>query len=148
MTKELDQLLNTLILPCVERVDPAVRNAAFEALGSLCTCDLELAQQRLLLFVQAVQMDHTVLQVTTAKVLFDLVQLFGLPVSKIAASFLRDQLFSFVKFEFVFPNFQNFEDKENGMSLGTVLTDLLDSEDADVQTIAVEGFAKLFISSR
>ena len=34
------------------------------------------------------------------------------------------------------------------MSLGTVLTDLLDSEDADVQTIAVEGFAKLFISSR
>ena len=80
LTKELDQLLTTLILPCVERVDPAVRNAAFEALGSLCTCDLELAQQRLLLFVQAVQMDHTVLQVTTAKILFDLVQLFGLPV--------------------------------------------------------------------
>lgn len=81
LTKELDQLLTSLILPCVERVDPAVRNAAFEALGSLCTCDLELAQQRLLLFVQAVQMDHTVLQVTTAKVLFDLVQLFGLSVS-------------------------------------------------------------------
>mgnify|MGYP003350080437 CR=1 FL=1 len=80
LTKELDQLLTTLIIPCVEKVDPAVRNAAFEALGCLCTCDLELAQQRLLLFVQAVQMDHTILQVTTAKILFDLVQLFGLPV--------------------------------------------------------------------
>ena len=93
MTKELDQLLNTLILPCVERVDPAVRNAAFEALGSLCTCDLELAQQRLLLFVQAVQMDHTVLQVTRAKVLFDLVQLFGLPVSKLHFSFHETKYF-------------------------------------------------------
>lgn len=71
----------SLILPCVERIDPAVRNAAFEALGCLCTCDLELAQQRLLLFVQAVQMDHQILQITTAKVLFDLVQLFGLSVS-------------------------------------------------------------------
>jgi condensin complex subunit 3 len=81
LTKELDQLLMSLILPCVERIDPAVRNAAFEALGCLCTCDLELAQQRLLLFVQAVQMDHQILQITTAKVLFDLVQLFGLSVS-------------------------------------------------------------------
>ena len=34
------------------------------------------------------------------------------------------------------------------MSLASVLTDLLDSEDVDVQTIAVEGFAKLLISSR
>lgn len=81
LTKELDQLLTSLILPCVERIDPAVRNAAFEALGCLCTCDLELAKQRLLLFVQAVQMDHQLLQITTAKVLFDLVQLFGLAVS-------------------------------------------------------------------
>lgn len=121
LTKELDQLLTALILPCVEKVDPAVRNAAFEALGSLCTCDLELAQQRLLLFVQAVQMDHTVLQVTTAKILFDLVQLFGLP---------------------------SFEDKDTGISLASTLTDLLDSEDADVQTIAIEGFAKLLVSSR
>ncbi|XP_057377036.1 condensin complex subunit 3-like [Daphnia carinata] len=121
LTKELDQLLTSLILPCVERIDPAVRNAAFEALGCLCTCDLELAQQRLLLFVQAVQMDHQVLQITTAKVLFDLVQLFGL---------------------------SSFEDQESGTSLASVLTDLLDNEDADVQTIAVEGFAKLLIASR
>merc|ERR1740128_178700 len=121
LPKELNQLLETLILPCVERVDPTVRNAAFEALGLLCTWDLELAKQRLLLFVQAVQMDHTALQVTTAKILFDLVQLFGLP---------------------------SFEDKENGLSLASTLTDLLDNEDADVQTIAIEGFAKLMISSR
>lgn len=81
LTKELDQLLASLILPCIERIDPAVRNAAFEALGCLCTCDLDLAKLHLVLFVQAVQMDHSVLQVTTAKVLFDLVQLFGLSVS-------------------------------------------------------------------
>lgn len=121
LTKELDQLLTSLILPCVERIDPAVRNAAFEALGCLCTCDLELAKQRLLLFVQAVQMDHQLLQITTAKVLFDLVQLFGLA---------------------------SFEDQESGTSLASVLTDLLDNEDVDVQTIAVEGFAKLLIASR
>ena len=34
------------------------------------------------------------------------------------------------------------------MSLASVLTELLDSEDSDVQTIAVEGFTKLMISSR
>lgn len=43
---------------------------------------------------------------------------------------------------------QSFEDKETGLSLASILTDLLDSEDADVQTVAVEGFAKLLISSR
>jgi len=88
LTKELQELASSLILPCVEREDPAVRNAAFEALGILCTCDREMAQQRLLLFIQAVQMDHTVLQVTTAKVLFDLVQLFGLDVSLYEPFFL------------------------------------------------------------
>lgn len=30
MTKELDQLLETLILPCVERVDPAGNNISFK----------------------------------------------------------------------------------------------------------------------
>lgn len=34
------------------------------------------------------------------------------------------------------------------MSLANVLTDLLDTVDSDVQTVAVEGFSKLMISSR
>ena len=142
LTKELDQLLTSLILPCVERIDPAVRNAAFEALGCLCTCDLELAQQRLLLFLQAVQMDHQVLKITTAKVLFDLVQLFGLSVSP---DFIQ---MKFTKIFIIRDPFQSFEDQQSGTSLAAVLTDLLDSVDADVQTIAVEGFAKLLIASR
>lgn len=59
----------------------------------MCTCDLELAQKSLVLFVQAVRMDHTVLQVTTAKVLFDLVQLFGLSVSiRVTNDFLLSYL--------------------------------------------------------
>ena len=43
---------------------------------------------------------------------------------------------------------QNFEDKEDGTSLGSELANLLESDDVDVQTIAVEGFTKLFVSSR
>lgn len=80
LSKELQQLRTSLVLPCVENEDPAVRNAAFEALGIMCTCDVELARDSLFLFIQAVQMDHMVLQVTTAKVLFDLVHFFGLQV--------------------------------------------------------------------
>ena len=43
---------------------------------------------------------------------------------------------------------KSFEDQESGTSLAAVLTELLDSADCDVQTIAVEGFTKLFVSSR
>jgi condensin complex subunit 3 len=137
------------ILPGVQSVDPAVRNAAVLALGLTCLQSQNTAKQYLLLFMQIAHMDHEAVKATALRVIFDVLLVFG---------------FAGFELEVTDDEKEETEMPRSSSSLISILTALLNSEvshwlsfclaatfiilflqSAEIRTVCAEGFAKLML---
>ncbi|ELT89300.1 hypothetical protein CAPTEDRAFT_225765 [Capitella teleta] len=130
----LQTMVESLVLPGVQSVDPAVRNAAVLALGLACLLSADSAKQHLLLFMQIVHMDQEAVQASALKVIFDLLLTFGLDNFKIDETDEAKE--------------EGEEMPRTASSLLSILIALLNSESAELRTVCAEGFAKLMLSWR
>ncbi|KAL5022801.1 hypothetical protein ScPMuIL_001956 [Solemya velum] len=78
----LQMLLESQIVPGVSSTDPDVRNVAIHALGLCCYLSGDLAFQYLPLFMQVSQVDTEGVRITALQVIFDLLHIHGLDVSR------------------------------------------------------------------
>ena len=71
LTPTLRTLVESVILPCVARPEPSIRNSALQSLGIATIWDKRLALQYHHLFVQVCEMDVEAIQVSALKCIFD-----------------------------------------------------------------------------
>lgn len=158
----LQSLLETLVLPGIQNTDPAVRNLAVRALGLCCLRSSDTARDYLLLLLQVSRVDVEVVQVTAVQALFDLLHFFGLKEFNIEAEVSQKTATSDENKDKELSDLsaEDFEDtatakvpeqsdkSEVGVSVLTILTDLLDSDSSDIRTVCAEGFARLMFAGR
>ncbi|EDQ91232.1 uncharacterized protein MONBRDRAFT_31472 [Monosiga brevicollis MX1] len=135
-TRHEDGVVDTIVLPGVQHPDAEVRNLAIACLGLLSLCDKVFAQKHILLLLQVIQVDQDVLQVTALRHIFDLLLVFG-----VEAFATGNQISESADSE-----------QERAMERDTTIVPILEryleSDNDDLKTVAVQGFAKLLLSNR
>ncbi|KAL5107706.1 Condensin complex subunit 3 [Taenia crassiceps] len=152
----LRSLLYNLILPSVQHADLAIRNQAILALGLCCTLDLALTKSYLSLFYEAVKLDHATVRVTAINCIIDAFVIFGLhPFLEVAEKF--DEVDLDIGDLVLLKSGRSISGAVNTTASETVslalrllapMVELIDSDDADLRTVAGVGVAKLFIFGR
>uniref|UniRef100_A0A8C3QVI0 Non-SMC condensin I complex subunit G n=1 Tax=Cyanoderma ruficeps TaxID=181631 RepID=A0A8C3QVI0_9PASS len=148
----INEIIQSLILPGVTNVHPAVRNMAVLCLGCCTLQNKEFAQQQLPLLLQVLQIDNVKIKLSALKAIFDQLTLFGIEPFKARRG-------SDSQSESVDIRTENGDDKNEAMeeeeeetatvhSLLKLLSGFLDSEYSELRTKAVEGIAKLMFSGR
>ncbi|NXU59174.1 CND3 protein, partial [Turnix velox] len=147
----IKEIIESLILPGITNVHPAVRNMAVLCLGCCALHSKEFAQQQFALILQALQIDNIKVQLSALQAIFDQLMLFGIEVFKARRS-------SDSQSEDAHTRTENYEEKsemiqeeeENATvhNLLQLLSGFLDSEFSELRTEAAEGIAKLMFSGR
>ncbi|XP_059844914.1 condensin complex subunit 3 [Hypanus sabinus] len=156
VTKGLGSTLNgiteALILPSIANVNPAVRNMAVLCLGSSALHNKDLALQHLPLLLQITQLDEARVKISALQAVFDILQVFGIEVFKpcndTSQVSQNEEIGSETEKSTSEEVTENSVETNTVSSILTLLLGYLDSETAELKTVAAEGFAKLLFSGR
>ncbi|XP_015281754.1 PREDICTED: condensin complex subunit 3 [Gekko japonicus] len=146
----MDGIIESLIIPGIMNIHPAVRNMAVLCLGSCGLQSKDLASQHLPLLLQILQIDEMKVKLSALKAIFDQLMMFGIEPFKANKGG---------------HSHSGNEEDENGLSaeatketeeeematthnLLQLLSGFLDSEVSELRTEAAEGLAKLMFSGR
>ncbi|XP_033016063.1 condensin complex subunit 3 isoform X1 [Lacerta agilis] len=141
----MDAIIESLIIPGVTNIHPAVRNLAVLCLGSCGLQSEEFASQHLALLLQVLQIDEIKVKLSALKAVFDQLMLFGIEPfkakkEKCAQSENEENENEVTK--------ETEEEIATTHNLLQLLSGFLDSEISELRTISAEGLAKLMFSGR
>ncbi|XP_074847855.1 condensin complex subunit 3 isoform X2 [Carettochelys insculpta] len=148
----MNGITESLILPGVTNVHPAVRNMAVLCLGCCALQSEDFASQHLALLLQVLQIDDIKVKLSALKAIFDQLMLFGIETFK--AKKVND--FHSEETEIRSGDIEEEETKIKDLedesttahNLLQLLSSFLDSEFSELRTEAAEGVAKLMFSGR
>ncbi|KAL8207577.1 UNVERIFIED_CONTAM: hypothetical protein K2H54_059174 [Gekko kuhli] len=146
----MDGIIESLIIPGITNIHPAIRNMAVLCLGSCGLQSKDFASQHLPLLLQVLQIDEMKVTLSALKAIFDQLMMFGIEPFKAKKGG---------------DSHGGNEADENGLSaevtketedeematthnLLQLLSKFLDSEVSELRTEAAEGLAKLMFSGR
>ncbi|NWX18747.1 CND3 protein, partial [Aegotheles bennettii] len=147
----INEIIQSLILPGVTSVHPAVRNTAVLCLGCCALHNKEFARQHLPLLLQASQIDNIKVKLSALKAIFDQLILFGIEPFKARRdndSQSEDVHIGTENCEEESKRLEEEEEVATTQSLLQFLSGFLDSEFSELRTEAAEGIAKLMFSGR
>ncbi|XP_027645480.1 condensin complex subunit 3 [Falco rusticolus] len=147
----INEIIESLILPGITNVHPAVRNMAVLCLGCCTLQNKEFAQQQLALLLQVLQVDNIKVKLSALKVLFDQLMLFGIEPFKARRGNDSQNEDANIRTENCEGEGETTEEEEKAatvQSLLQLLSGFLDSEFSELRTEAAEGIAKLMFSGR
>ncbi|NWT49956.1 CND3 protein, partial [Erythrocercus mccallii] len=147
----IHEIIQSLILPGVTNVHPAVRNMAVLCLGCCTLQNKEFAQQQLPLLLQILQIDNIKIKLSALKAIFDQLMLFGIEPFKTRRGNDSQSESAHIRTENGDDKSETIEEEEETAtvhSLLKLLSGFLDSEYSELRTAAAEGIAKLMFSGR
>ncbi|NXI53842.1 CND3 protein, partial [Chloroceryle aenea] len=146
----IKEITESLILPGVTNVHPAVRNVAVLCLGCCALQNKEFARQQLALLLQVLQVDNIKVKLSALKAIFDQLMLFGIEPFKARRDNDSQSQDEHNRIENCEEESKSIEEEDNAMihSLLQLLSGFLDSEFSELRTEAAEGIAKLMFSGR
>ncbi|XP_039920395.1 condensin complex subunit 3 isoform X2 [Hirundo rustica] len=146
----INEIIQSLILPGVTNVHPAVRNMAVLCLGCCTLQNKEFAQQQLPLLLQVLQIDNIKIKLSALKAIFDQLMLFGIEPFKTRRGNDSQSESAHIGTENGDDKSETIEEEESATvhSLLKLLSGFLDSEYSELRTEAAEGLAKLMFSGR
>ncbi|XP_053258748.1 condensin complex subunit 3 isoform X3 [Podarcis raffonei] len=146
----MDAIIESLIIPGVTNIHPAVRNLAVLCLGGCGLQSEEFASKHLALLLQVLQIDEIKVKLSALKAVFDQLMMFGMEPFKAKKGKCAQS-----------ENEENEnEENENEVTKETeeetatthnllqLLSGFLDSEISELRTVSAEGLAKLMFSGR
>ncbi|XP_032542329.1 condensin complex subunit 3 [Chiroxiphia lanceolata] len=145
------EIIQSLILPGITNVHPAVRNMAVLCLGCCTLQNKEFAQNHLPLLLQVLQIDNIKIKLSALKAIFDQLMLFGIEPFKSRRDNDSQSESAHIRTENGEDESKTIEDEEDAAtvhSLLKLLSGFLDSEFSELRTEAAEGIAKLMFSGR
>ncbi|KAM6401220.1 condensin complex subunit 3 [Pluvialis apricaria] len=147
----IKEIIESLILPGITNVHPAVRNMAVLCLGCCALQNKEFARQQLALLLQVLQVDNIKVKLSALKAIFDQLLLFGIEPFKARRDSDSQKEDAHIGTENCEEESKTIEEEEETAtvhSLLQLLSGLLDSEFSELRTEAAEGIAKLMFSGR
>ncbi|NXU41310.1 CND3 protein, partial [Drymodes brunneopygia] len=144
----INEIIQSLILPGVTNVHPAVRNMAVLCLGCCTLQNKEFAQQQLPLLLQVLQIDNIKIKLSALKAIFDQLTLFGIEPFKTRRGSDSESAHRTENGEDESEIIEEEEETATVHSLLKLLSGFLDSEYSELRTEAAEGIAKLMFSGR
>uniref|UniRef100_A0A8C3JJ11 Non-SMC condensin I complex subunit G n=1 Tax=Calidris pygmaea TaxID=425635 RepID=A0A8C3JJ11_9CHAR len=147
----IKEIIESLILPGVTNVHPAVRNMAVLCLGCCALQNKEFARQQLALLLQVLQIDNIKVKLSALKAIFDQLMLFGIEPFKArrgSDSQSEDAQIGTENCEEESETKEEEEETATVHSLLQLLSGFLDSEFSELRTETAEGIAKLMFSGR
>ncbi|NXH70654.1 CND3 protein, partial [Hydrobates tethys] len=147
----INEIIESLILPGITNVHPAVRNMAVLCLGCCALQNKEFARQHLALLLQVLQIDNIKVKLSALKAIFDQLMLFGIEPFKARRGNDSQSEDAHIRTENCEEESETIEkEEETAMihSLLQLLSGFLDSEFSELRTEAAEGIAKLMFSGR
>ncbi|XP_021251602.1 condensin complex subunit 3 isoform X2 [Numida meleagris] len=147
----INEIIESLILPGITNVHPAVRNMAVLCLGCCALQSKEFARQHLALLLQALQIDNIKVKLSALKAVFDQLMLFGIEPFKARRDNEPQGEEVLAGTESCEEEGETTEKKEETATVHSflqLLSGFLDSEFSELRTEAAEGIAKLMFSGR
>ncbi|NXP04490.1 CND3 protein, partial [Thinocorus orbignyianus] len=147
----IKEITESLILPGIANVHPAVRNMAVLCLGCCGLQSKEFARQQLALLLQVLQIDNIKVKLSALKAIFDQLMLFGIEPFKARRgndSQSEDAQNGTENCEEEGGTKDEEEENATAHNLLQLLSGFLDSEFSELRTEAAEGIAKLMFSGR
>ncbi|NWH26763.1 CND3 protein, partial [Grus americana] len=147
----VNEIIESLILPGVTNVHPAVRNMAVLCLGCCALQNKEFARKQLALLLQVLQIDNLKVKLSALKAIFDQLMLFGIEPFKARRGNDSQSEDAHTRTENCEEESETVEEEEETAtvhSLLQLLSSFLDSEFSELRTEAAEGIAKLMFSGR
>ncbi|NXK52378.1 CND3 protein, partial [Chauna torquata] len=147
----INEIIESLILPGITNVHPAVRNMAVLCLGCCALQNREFARQHLALLLQVLQIDNIKVKLSALKAIFDQLMLFGIEPFKARRcneSQSEDVQVGTENYEEESETIEKEEETATIHSLLQLLSGFLDSEFSELRTEAAEGIVKLMFSGR
>ncbi|XP_070613491.1 condensin complex subunit 3 isoform X2 [Erythrolamprus reginae] len=138
----LDGIIESLIIPGITNIHPAVRNMAVLCLGCCGLQSKEFAQQHLTLLLQVLQIDEMKIKLSALKALFDQLMIFGIKPFKDRRVQTGNEENESEKTK------ETEEETATTHNLLQLLSGFLDSEFSELRTEAAEGLMKLIFSGR
>ncbi|NXQ53528.1 CND3 protein, partial [Anthoscopus minutus] len=150
LSPTINEIIQSLILPGVTNVHPAVRNMAVLCLGCCTLQNKEFAQQQLPLLLQILQIDNIKIKLSALKAIFDQLMLFGIEPFKTRRGKDSQSESAHITTENGEDESETIEEEETAtvQNLLKLLSGFLDSEYSELRTEAAEGIAKLMFSGR
>ncbi|XP_050751642.1 condensin complex subunit 3 [Gymnogyps californianus] len=147
----INEIIESLILPGITNVHPAVRNMAVLCLGCCALQNKEFARQQLALLLQVLQIDNIKVKLSALKAIFDQLMVFGIEPFKARRGNDSQSEDARIRTEYCEKESETIEQEEETAtihSLLQLLSGFLDSEFSELRTEAAEGIAKLMFSGR
>ncbi|KAM7112968.1 LOW QUALITY PROTEIN: condensin complex subunit 3 [Ciconia maguari] len=147
----INEIIESLILPGITNVHPAVRNMAVLCLGCCALQNKEFARQQLALLLQVLQIDNIKVKLSALKAIFDQLMLFGIEPFKARRGNDSQSEDAHIRTENCEEECETIEEEEETATIHSVLqllSGFLDSEFSELRTEAAEGIAKLMFSGR
>ncbi|NXL45971.1 CND3 protein, partial [Podilymbus podiceps] len=147
----INEIIESLILPGVTNVHPAVRNMAVLCLGCCALQNKEFARKQLALLLQVLQIDNMKVKLSALKAIFDQLMLFGIEPFKARRDNGLQSEDAHVRTENCEDESEAIEEEEETATIHNLLqllSGFLDSEFSELRTEAAEGIAKLMFSGR
>ncbi|NXS56028.1 CND3 protein, partial [Brachypteracias leptosomus] len=148
----IKEIIESLILPGITNIHPAVRNMAVLCLGCCALQNKEFARRQLPLLLQALQIDNVKVKLSALKAIFDQLILFGIEPFKARRNNDSPSEDAHMGTENGEQESKTLEEEEDDNAtihnLLQLLSNLLDSEFSELRTEAAEGIAKLMFSGR
>ncbi|KFQ44327.1 Condensin complex subunit 3, partial [Nestor notabilis] len=147
----INEIIESLILPGITNVHPAVRNMAVLCLGCCALQKKEFARQQLALLLQVLQVDNLKVKLSALKAIFDQLMLFGIEPFKARRGNDSQSRDAHTRTESCEEESEKTEEEEETTmvhNLLQLLSGFLDSEFPELRTEAAEGIAKLMFSGR
>ncbi|XP_009646327.1 condensin complex subunit 3 [Egretta garzetta] len=147
----INGIIESLILPGITNVHPAVRNMAVLCLGCCALQNKEFARQQLTLLLQVLQIDNIKVKLSALKAIFDQLMLFGIEPFKARRDNDSQSEDAHARTENCEEENETVEEEEETTTIHNLLqllSGFLDSEFSELRTEAAEGIAKLMFSGR
>ena len=133
LTPQLRSLCDTLILPNIGSPNEEIRYLSVKALGLTCILKLELAQKYTPLLLEMIQRDKKEVVLMAFKGMINLIMAFS--INRLISN--EEQMGNEQDAQLV---------ADAQKKVLTVMWSLIDNDDSDVYTTAVEGFCKLYMT--
>ncbi|NWH82695.1 CND3 protein, partial [Piaya cayana] len=146
----IKKIIESLILPGITSIHPAVRNMAVLCLGCCSLQNKEFARQHLALLLQVLQIDTIKVKLSALQAIFDQLMLFGIEPFKARRVNETQSEDADIGTENGEEQSETLEEEEATTihNLLQLLSGFLDSEFSELRTAAAEGTAKLMFSGR
>ncbi|XP_054247530.1 condensin complex subunit 3 [Indicator indicator] len=147
----IKEMVDSLIIPAITSVHPAVRNMAVLCLGCSALQNKEFARKQLGLLLQVLQVDNMQVKLSALKAIFDQLLLFGIEPFKARRGNDSESEDILLGTENSKEESETKEEEENIATVNNLLqliSTFLDSEFSELRTVAAEGIAKLMFSGR